>query len=362
MFNGLEVDMVDLGDADCMVVTQWTPTCACRVLIDGGSGSDAEVIKEFFRIKNYTDFYAVVCSHPHNDHAAGLIKVVQDMSITIGSVWMHDIRNHLSPDSLRRASSGSSAQAEGVKQVVETTKELARALGSRSIPVHEPYAGQVISYVPSLTVLGPDEHFYKSTLEDFTKVDVPNISSLSLASAMLAGKPPVPSYRSPLPPPPALPNPFLPPQMASGLSALLEGVLSNSSVKESPTTQPFNNTSVILGCLYGGQRLLFTADAGADALDRVPSEWKDLAWMQVPHHGSDGNLSQSNIECFCPKFAYISAKGDASHPSRAIVNGLIKVGAQVASTHMNRNMWYGIGAPLPNGYGPLVLLKSNAAQ
>ena len=196
---GLEVDMLNLGDADCIVVTQWTPTCACRVLIDGGSGGDADIVKEFLRSRNYTAFYAVICTHLHNDHARGLIKLVQDKSIGILTGWMHDIRKHLSADALRGASSGSSTQAQNVRQVVENTKELADAFSGRNIVPAEPFAGRLISNVPNLTVLGPDEHFYKRTLEEFTKVAVPNFLSLALTASLLGGTPSTPPYGLPLP-------------------------------------------------------------------------------------------------------------------------------------------------------------------
>lgn len=366
MVYGLEVDMLNLGDADCIVVTQWTSTCACRVLIDGGSGCDFEVVRDFLLSRNYTDFYAVVCTHLHDDHAGGLIKLVQDKSFGIATGWMHDIRRHLSPDALRRAGSGSSGQAQNVRQVVENTKELADAFISRRIVPVEPFAGRTISYIPSLAVLSPDERFYKTTLEEFTRVDVPIPSPVSSAAAsVLAGLTLVPPYGLPLPTPPEplFPWPLPSTSPNTDLSALLAGVLGNSSVKEDPSTQPFNNTSAIVGGLLNGdRRLLFTGDAGSDALDQVSPDWKNLTWMQVPHHGSDGNLSQENIERFCPRFAYISAKGNTDHPSRAIVNGLIKIGAQVASTQKG-NLWFGLGnATAPPGYGPLVLFKGTAAR
>jgi beta-lactamase superfamily II metal-dependent hydrolase len=144
---------------------------------------------------------------------------------------------------------------------------------------------------------------------------------------------------------------------------ILSGLLGDSSVQVNPETQPFNNTSAILGVVFNNSRLLFTADAGSDALDAVPAEWKDLDWMQVPHHGSEGNLSQKNIERFRPRTAYISCCGDSSHPSRAIVNGLIKVGAQVYSTHYPKptNLWHHIGNVLARGdYGPAVPMKGQA--
>jgi hypothetical protein len=84
-----------------------------------------------------------------------------------------------------------------------------------------------------------------------------------------------------------------------------------------------------------------------------------VKWMQIPHHGSDGNLSQTNIERFRPECAYVSTTGDSSHPSRAIVSALIKVGSQVFSTHQNGHLWFGMGVSntLPPGYGPAVPMK-----
>lgn len=164
------------------------------------------------------------------------------------------------------------------------------------------------------------------------------------------------------------PNIFAPPPPSTttvDLSSLVAGALGRSSVKEEPKTQPFNNTSMILGVEFAGSRLLFTADAGSEALDRIPEQWKNLAWMQVPHHGSDGNLSQKNIERFCPRLANISARGDSSHPSRAIVNGLIKVGSQVYSTHSLNpgHLWFHIGAiPSRPDYGEATLLKATGGS
>jgi hypothetical protein len=46
MFDGFEIDMLSLGDADCILVTQWSPFDGYpfRVLIDGGSRSHAKLI------------------------------------------------------------------------------------------------------------------------------------------------------------------------------------------------------------------------------------------------------------------------------------------------------------------------------
>jgi beta-lactamase superfamily II metal-dependent hydrolase len=388
VFDGIEVDMLSLGDADSILLTHWTNTGPCRVLIDGGCATDAGTVLEFLRSRNATALYSVVCTHPHNDHASGLIKLVKEKSIYFCTAWMHDIRKHASADALRRASSGSSSEAQAVKEVLQTTKELANAFCSHtfngsSITPQEPFAGQNISHVPSLTVLGPTQLFYQRALEEFIKEELPVHSFLSA----LAATAPANGWNSPVPgsgwrsvlsqPPfpmstlssligsPAIPPPPTSPTFTPDMSSLLSGLLKNSSVEESPKTQPFNNTSVILGMQYLGQKLLFTADAGADALDAVPPHWKNLNWMQVPHHGSDGNLSQTNIEHFCPEYAFISACGDTSHPSSAIVNGLIKVRATVFSTHKGipGHLWFHIGnvpQRIGCGYSAAIPLKGNA--
>jgi hypothetical protein len=175
----------------------------------------------------------------------------------------------------------------------------------------------------------------------------------------MLGQPAVPA-----PPLSFLGGPLTPlPKSALGidLSASLIGALSKSSVEEKPKTQPFNNTSAILGLLYGDKKFMFTGDAGSEALDAVPPLWKNLYWMQIPHHGSDGNLSQKNIERFCPRNAFVSAKGDSSHPDRAIVSGLIKVGGQVFSTHVSGNLWHRVGnVPARLDYTDAIPLKGNS--
>lgn len=362
-FNGIEIDMLSVRDADCIVLTQWTDFGPQRILIDGGDEADTPTIREFLRAMNFTSFWAVVCSHLHNDHSRGLIKLVQDRSITIHNGWMHDIRNHVGAEALRRASSGNSSNAEGVKQVWENTKALASAFASRNITPQEPFAGAGIAAYPLMTVLGPSRAFYQQVLEEFTKVDLPQTSPSLFAALSGLGSaqttPKYPSFASMLPPA------LTPPHAYGQLRPSLAGVLKDSSVKENPNTQPFNDSSTIIGVIFGGDKLLFTADAGSDALDRIPAAWRNLLWMQVPHHGSDGNLSQSNIERFCPKFANISARGDTSHPSKAIVNGLIKVGAQVFSTHTLNpgHLWFRL-ASVPSrassGYGPAVPLKGTS--
>lgn len=371
MYNGIEVDLLSLGDADCIVVTRWHESYPHRILIDGGSGADAEVIVDFLRRRNYTNFWAVLCTHLHNDHARGLVKIVRDKRIAIHNGWMHDIRKHVGADALRRAGVAS----DGVKEVVEATEELTSAFLVRGLVPREPFAGtsagSVIAGYPLAMVLGPSLPYYRRVIEQFTEVQLPAaIPALSVLARLAGTVPPVvPSGLGDLAFPFRMFNGKLSallPTPPSGRSTVIPpplfGALNQSSVKVNPRTQPYNNTSVILGVDFNGDKLLFTADAGSDALSSVGADWNRLLYMGVPHHGSDGNLSQKDIERFLPRWAFISAKGDSSHPSRAIVSGLVKVGTKVASTHQSGHLWFYSGTvPARPDYGPVELMKGTGS-
>jgi beta-lactamase superfamily II metal-dependent hydrolase len=86
-YRGLEIDMFNLGDADSILVTHWNAGLPIRVLIDGGEASHYEQILEFLKGRGIKYLYHIVCSHPHDDHAAGLIGIVN--GIDFGQAWMH---------------------------------------------------------------------------------------------------------------------------------------------------------------------------------------------------------------------------------------------------------------------------------
>ena len=336
-----------------------------RILIDVGCTGHAGTIASFLIDRNYREFGAVICTHAHNDQASGLIKLVEDQRFIFHDGWMHNIANHVNADVLRRAA----ASDEGVRKVVETTARLAAAFSNRNIPVREPFTTDCIAGWPEMFVLGPSKDFYRKQIAEFAKVNLPSLNSaflmagiqqptkneypyLSLARLGSAGSS-LPNYLSVISPPlKTFPIPIPP----------LTGVLSNSSLKENPKTQPYNNTSVILGVRYLEHKHLLTADAGSEALAHVSSDWNHLEMCTVPHHASDGNSSQNDLERFCPKFALISAKGDLSHPSRSVVSALVKVGAKVASTHSSGNLWYHIGnVPTRCDYGPVEYLTGTGS-
>jgi beta-lactamase superfamily II metal-dependent hydrolase len=352
MFDGFEVDVLSLGDADCILVSQWAGYAVTRLLIDGGKEADYPEVKAFLQSRNAMTIDHIICSHLHNDHAAGLIRLLQDRSIAVKFGWMHNIRNHVDQSRLRRASFGNGGDAENVREVLHNTDRLLAVFQSRGIGPVEPFAG----VIPE--ILGPRKAYYASVVAEFTKNGVPVAMKPQPAFgqrgliAALAGAN-ISNQFSTIPffGPPNTLSEALSRMRLSGSRP--QGILSRAAVKANPSTQPYNNTSVILGLNFKGFRFLFTADAGCAALRQIEPGWENLYCLQVPHHGSDGNLSKDLVERFRPQIAFVSAQGNDCHPSPAVKNALITVNSRVFSTHYPTpgHLWFWLGSVPPrDGY------------
>src|SRR5262249_20661953 len=142
---------------------------ATRILIDGGDACDAPTVLAFLKSRGITHIDHIVCSHPHDDHAAGLIEVVGSESLTFGHAWMHLPWNHVDYPRLSNALNESASTAKKVVRIInesiETAGRLYDAFVARGIRPTEPFQGEEIAF---LTVCGPSQEFYEALLEDFT--------------------------------------------------------------------------------------------------------------------------------------------------------------------------------------------------
>src|SRR5215831_1920858 len=167
MYNGLEVDMLDVGDADCQLVTFWNGFTSTRVLIDGGRAGDFAKIRGFLSGLSISHLDAVVSTHGHDDHAGGLLKLIKDESIRIGRAFVHCPQIHLNMSKVEQALkiAAGSNEAEVVRKTLDTATELLTALYRRSIPVEEPFTGTLIAGF--LTVVGPSRTYYEELVQEF---------------------------------------------------------------------------------------------------------------------------------------------------------------------------------------------------
>lgn len=304
-YNGIEIDMFSLGDADSILVTKWTGEYSRRVLIDGGNANSSEVVQKFLRDRGIWCIEDVVCSHPHDDHAAGLIPLLRDSGVLFGTLWVHVPQNHINLLGYRLGLYRLS-QSKRVQKAVkglETIDELLAVAKSKNVTVREPFAGANIGF---MTVCGPSVEYYRELLPEFADLD--HLEAEDREST--------------------LPN-------LDALLELFDGAELSDSLLDDPRTTAENNSSTILATVFDGRKFLFTADAGAQALSRASAAYNlsRCYWMQIPHHGSRRNITAGLINYFAPTVAYVSADGSLKHPRRAVVNAFKKAGAIVYSTH-----------------------------
>jgi beta-lactamase superfamily II metal-dependent hydrolase len=335
-YLGIEVDMLSLGDADCILVTGWNSGIAQRVLVDGGNKNDAPKVRAFLaqRRVNYIDH--VVCTHPHDDHAGGLVELLTDPKFVFGTFWMHQPWNHVDPRALEVALQTTSAKrvAKILWDSLKTQLAIIKALRLRGKIAIEPFAGQQIAF---LTVCGPSAAFYKALVAEFTDLN----KLAGFEQSMNAHEQQV----------------FL-----EKFRALVTPLNNDGSALGGEATEPENDSSVVLATRYDNETVLFTADAGVPALEMVRRNYPVLQncnWMQVPHHGSRRNLTEELVAWFRPKAAFVSAKGEDGHPRVKLVNAFTRTGTVFYSTHYpnGAHLWYRLGfVPARLDYGPATQL------
>lgn len=330
-YEGIEVDMLTLGNADSLLVTRWKGGVASRILIDGGNATDSDKVLAFLNGRGIKYLDQIICSHPHDDHARGLIGVVKSKALDFGQAWIHLPWKHIDQSTLGAALNKSEAAAKRVVRIirasVQITQELVNTISARGKPVAEPFQGMAIGF---LFVCGPSLAFYEQLLKDFT--DFENLKTMEESMAAYERQ-----------------------ELAE---SVFEGTTVGGRYLEAKgpglgqaPTEPENNSSTVLWAKHGEDALLFTADAGVEALTAARQKYNlaGLRWMQIPHHGSRRNVNEDLIGYFKPRTANVSADGTKKHPRRAVVNAFKAAGAKVFSTHYpnSRNLWFHLGEVPP---------------
>lgn len=328
-FNGIEVDMLSIGNADSILVSRWEDGIPTRVLIDGGNKGSANTVRTFLRRLGVSYIDHVVCTHPHDDHAGGLLGLVGDTTLNIGCLWSHVPGRHLDLNAVSRAlqQTSESTVTRILKESILTQRSLLNLAAQRGIPVMEPFDGQSVGF---MTVCGPDPEFYRDMLCCFS-----DLEKLRLYEERLGAM-----------------------ELRSAIDELME---EEPGLLDDPVTQAENEASVILGTQFNGQVLLFTGDAGVRGLRRAATKYplQGCRWMQIPHHGSRRNIDRELVDHFRPQTAYISAQGSKKHPRRAVVNAFKNVGTSVFSTHYPNasSLRFHLGSTPPRaGYGSATAL------
>jgi beta-lactamase superfamily II metal-dependent hydrolase len=326
--TGIKIVVLDVQDADAIIVNLYKETDQFIMLLDGGRIGDSKIVirelDQILKVSGKKGPNLVVCTHYDSDHIGGLKAVVNHYKTNIGTVFIHRTSQILDIVNLKTGKSegifpsendavlngGYSymdvRRDENIDKVLETVlqeKELIELVDSLGIPSCEPVAGgcQVPGW-EEIRIIGP-------TLEYYQKLFPANLDKLSFlkeeAEILAAGFDVTATTTDPC-------------------EAL--DTLARSRVT------PTNLNSAIIKIEMQGKSFLFTGDAGISSLYNISNyetDLKDIYWLKVPHHGSRNNINRDLIELMSPRIAVVSGN---RHVDGNVINCLRSKGTRVDIT------------------------------
>ncbi len=287
------------------------------VVIDGGTKESGKALVEHIKKYYNTGFVdLVVSTHLHQDHASGLTEVLN--GLRVGKLVMHLPWNHAAniKSMLSNGKIKTSTLETNLEKSLTIINELQKIAEEKKIDVVEPFWGTTL--LDNLFVLGPSKEYYDQLVANFENTPkVKEEFNLVVDNVKTFAEKAINWVKE-------------------------EMGMETETLKDSEEdTSPENNTSTVLLLVVGDKKLLFTGDAGKGALykvieltDNLKVTLNDLTFLDMPHHGSRRNIEPSILSKIDAKIAYISApkEGDPKHPSRKVVNALIRRNTVVAVT------------------------------
>ncbi len=282
------------------------------VVIDGGTVESGKNLVE--HIQNYYGTYVdlAILTHPDGDHSSGLREVLNNLSV--GELWMHRPWEHSKEikDMFKDGRITVNSLSERLKEAYEYAYEVEQIAIKKGITIKEPFAGLTFNG-GKIKVLGPSEDYYESLIPDFTKSPESEKTVRGLFSAVK--------------------------EAVKWLTETLD--FRTETLSEDGETSAENNSSCVILLEEENEKFLFTGDAGIRALNKVIEyaekkkiDISSVRFFQVPHHGSHRNISPTILNKIKCNSAFVSCAKDApKHPSKKVINALIRRDANVHATN-----------------------------
>lgn len=313
MIDRYEIEFLPVGDADAILLHLYENGKPYTIIIDAGNVSDGELvanhIKKYYSDNMQNDKYYVdlaICSHPDKDHKGGFFHLLEDDDIFIEKFCLIDPGQHIDAGEVKRFSSDESVWNRARKifnNPNDESQNLIDMLNKKGIEIIDGLSTANLGH--GLSIVAPTEEYYKANLQsmadDYGLYSYEKIDTTDYDEAAKVG----------------------------------DNEAKSTMDNENDDLSPFNAGSLVL--LFNpkdGKKYLFAGDANRASLTRMIKDHPEVrgAYLKVPHHGSIHNLTTKIIDDLAPTRSYICAKGNLSHPSRAVVYWLSKYG-DVYSTH-----------------------------
>jgi len=349
MAESIEIDFLPVGEGEHSgdaIAVRWRENDQYKIMIyDGGTKAYGTALVEHVKThfnSHYVDY--VVNSHPDNDHAGGLLYVLENLSV--GQLWMHrpwtysgEIRHYFHDGRITDAS----LEAR-LRQKMSAAYALEQAALAREIPIFEPFAG---SHIGIFTVLSPTKDRYVHELVPlFEKAPELKAEESALASVL---------------------------DTVKGALGFIADRWDIEYLPDTVSTSAENESSAIIFTSVGNRGYLLTGDAGIKSL-RASADYaagiginlpQRVTFVQIPHHGGRHNVSSETLNMLIgeplantveepTRTAYVSAAAKAPrHPKRAVTNAFVRRGFKVGQTKGHAICHFTPGTPLRPGWGPI---------
>lgn len=293
------------------------------VLIDGGFKDDGQRIVEHIQSHYQTDSVDLVIStHPDQDHINGIEAVINTLDVK--ELWMHLPWEHNQglADKFHDGRITDISISEKLKETLNKAHELYTLATSKDIAVNEPFTG-LLDAKGNVKILGPSPEYYESLIPEFD--GMPETKSVS---AMVEGA----FYKA--------------------LTSIKKFFANwgDDQIHDDSSTSAKNNSSAITQIIVDGRRLIFTGDAGIDALTHAADQLDkcvfnaEIRFIQIPHHGSRRNVGPTVLNRLLgppvaegtkrpiTAIASTAKQGEPKHPRKSVLNAFTHRGASVLAT------------------------------
>lgn len=329
---GYEVDFIGVGqESQCgdAIVLRYGNLHGDReeqtiVVIDGGFKDDGQRIVD--HIKTHYDADSVdliISTHPDQDHINGLETVIEQL--TVSELWMHLPWEHNQglADKFHDGRITDNSIGEKLKETLNKAHELYELATSKGITVREPFTGLAHS-CGSLKILGPSQDYYESLIPSFDGMPENKQAEGSEFSEAL--------------------------NRAFAAVKRFFATWGKDEITDDVTTSAKNNSSAVAQLIIDGRRLIFTGDAGIEALEHVADQLDscinpaEVSFFQIPHHGSRRNVGPSvlnriigapvdeGVSRGITAIASCAKKSEPKHPRKSVLNAFTHRGAKVLAT------------------------------
>lgn len=317
------IDMLNLGKADATIIWARDQGINYIIFLDGGEvGHAPRIIKhcEDYIAKHVgeTPIIIAVNTHIHADHIGGLREIVKHFQKHIAGVYFNNPAGPGGSSELREGveravrNSCDTTYVQFINETLQQARDFSDELKTLQIPECPALAGATFPgpLHPHVRILGPDSTFYQHTMAQAGR----ELLTSNLQEEEMVNE-----------------------------DFLVEDPC--MAVEKAQDKSPDNQVSVILELTdRKGRKYLFTADASAPSFASVVARGEPLRgyhFLQLPHHGSQGNINSLWIDRFAPDIIWVAAPGTDKHPRQNLIDCIKQrlPKCKIYSTHRLKGPW-----------------------